>query len=156
MARYEEFSVTKLLVGDTPKELNFNQSAYLSLTAAKSVEAEDNGKIFGLNLAGGFTVTLPAIAEVFAGWEVGFRIETAPTTAYVITEDTSADTNIMTGGFSCAELTDAGVAAYHAAFTQVNLVANQGAVGDIVTIKCNGTRFYVSGHTNVQAGVTVS
>ena len=152
MARYEDFSVTKLRAA----QIMQGSRSYESLTAAKTLDEDDNGKTFGLNLAGGFTVTMPAIADVKAGFEVNFRIETVPTTAYIITEKAADDTNVMTGGFSCAELTDAGVAAYHAAFTQVNLVANQGALGDIVTIKTNGTRWYVSGHTNVQAGVTVS
>ena len=129
---------------------------YLSLITTKSVESADHGKVFGLNLVGGFTVTLPKISELTAGWYCFFRVETAPTTAYIITEDTSVDTNVMTGGFSCAELTDAAVAAYSAAFTQVNLVASLAVVGDWVKVSTNGTRFYVEGHTNVQAGVTVT
>ncbi len=129
---------------------------YLTLTAAKNVESADHSKTFGLNLAGGFTVTLPKISEVTAGWWVIFRVETAPTTAYIITEDTGSDTNVLTGGFSSAELTDAAVAAYTAAATQVNLVANVAVIGDWVKISTNGTRFYIEGHTNVQAGVTIT
>ncbi len=129
---------------------------YLSLITTKSVESADHGTVFGLNLVGGFTVTLPKISEVTAGWYCFFRVEIAPTTAYIITEDAGSDTNVLTGGFSSAELTDAAVAAYSAAFTQVNLVANLAVVGDWVKISTNGTRFYVEGHTNVQAGVTVT
>jgi hypothetical protein len=129
---------------------------YLSLVTTKSVESADHGKTFGLNLVGGFTVTLPKISEVTAGWWVLFRVEIAPTTAYIITEDTGSDTNVLTGGFSCAELTDAAVAAYSAAATQVNFVASAAVVGDWVKISCNGTRFYIEGHSNVQAGVTIT
>ena len=129
---------------------------YLSLVTTKSVESADHGTVFGLNLAGGFTVTLPTIAQTTAGWYCEFRVETAPTTAYIITEDGGSDTNVMTGGFSSAELTDAAVAAYSAAFTQVNFVANLAVVGDWVKVRSNGTRFYIEGHTNVQAGVTVT
>ena len=129
---------------------------YESLITTKAVEETDNGVTFGLNLVGGFTVTLPTIAQAGAGWKVKFRVETAPTTAYIITEDTGTDTNVLTGGFSSAELTDAAVAAYSAAFTQINFVANLAVVGDWCTIECNGTRFYVTGHSNVQAGVTVT
>jgi len=130
--------------------------AYESLITTKSLDKDDSGKTFGLNLAGGFTVTLPAVSTVTAGWTVHFRVEIAPTTAYIITENAASDTNILTGGFSSAELTDAAVAAYSAAFTQVNLVASQAVVGDWVTITTNGTRYYISGHTNVQAGVTAT
>jgi len=129
---------------------------YESLITTKSLTSEDNGKIFGLNLAGGFTVTLPSVAEAKSGWKARFRVETAPTTAYIVTEKASDDTNIITGGFSSGELTDAAVAAYSAAFTQVNMVASAAVVGDWFTITCNGTRFYVEGHTNVQAGVTLT
>lgn len=130
--------------------------SYESLITTETLTSDDHGKTFGLNLAGGFTVTLPAVSTVNAGFEVMFRVETAPTTAYIITENTASDTNILTGGFSSAELTDAAVAAYSAAFTQVNLVASQAVVGDWVKITTNGTRYFVSGHTNVQAGVTVT
>jgi len=129
---------------------------YESLITTKSLTKDDNGKIFGLNLAGGFTVTLPSIAEAKSGWKVKFRVEIAPTTAYIVTEKAANDTNIITGGFSSAELTDAAVAAYSAAFTQVNMVATAAVVGDWFTITCNGTRFYLEGHTNVQAGVTLT
>lgn len=130
--------------------------SYESLITTKTLVNADNGKTFGLNLAGGFTVTLPSIADATTSWSVTFRVETAPTTAYIITEKAASDTNILTGGFSCAELTDAAVAAYSAAFTQVNLVASLAVVGDWVKITCNGTRFYIEGHTNVQAGVTLT
>ncbi len=129
---------------------------YLSLITTKSVESSDHGTVFGLNLSGGFTVTLPKISEVTAGWYCFFRVETAPGTAYIITEDTTADTNVLTGGFSSAELTDAAVAAYSASFTQVNFVASSAVVGDWVKVSTNGTRFYIEGHSNVQAGVTVT
>lgn len=141
----------------TAGPIGVGEKEYESLTAAKTLTSEDNGKIFGLNLAGGFTVTLPSIAEAKSGWKAKFRVETAPTTAYIVTENTSADTNVLTGGFSSAQVTDlASAAAYSAAFTQVNMVASQAVVGDWFTITCNGTRFYVEGHTNVQAGVTLT
>lgn len=136
--------------------LSVGTDQYESLITTKALDAEDNGKTFGLNLAGGFTVTLPSIALAKAGWTALFRVETAPTTAYIIIENATADTNILTGGFSCAELTDAAVAAYTAAATQVNLVASAAVVGDWVRITCNGTRFYIEGHVNVQAGVTIT
>jgi len=134
----------------------YEWGSYESLVTTKSLDADDNGKTFGLNLVGGFTVTLPTAAAAGAGWRCRLRVETAPTTAYIITEDTATDTNVLTGGFSCAELTDAAVAAYSAAFTQVNFVASLAVVGDWVKIECNGTRFYIEGHSNVQAGVTVT
>ena len=136
--------------------ISVGNGAYESLVTTKSLDKDDNGKTFGLNLAGGFTVTLPAISEINSGFKIHFRVETAPTTAYIITEKAASDTNVLTGGFSCAELTDAAVAAYTAAATQINLVASAAVVGDWVTITSNGTRYYIEGHTNVQAGVTLT
>lgn len=157
MSNHEDIAITKLRSGNPAKVVHIGGGgSYESLAAAKSIEVDDNGKTFGLNLAAGFTTILPKISEVFAGWKVRFRVETAPTGAYIITEDTTVDTNVLTGGFSSAELTNVANAAYSAAFTQVNLVANQAAIGDYVDIECNGSRFFVSGHTNLQAGVTAT
>lgn len=134
--------------------LKINQAT--ALAAAKTLGEGDSGKTFYLDLAGGFTVTLPTVTVAGTGWEVTFIVKTAPTTAYIITEDAATDTDVLTGGFSCAELTDASVAAYTAGATQFNFVASAAVVGDNATIRCDGNRFYIQGHTNVQAGATFS
>jgi len=144
------------MASKSTKFTSFKVNQATALIAAKTLVEGDSGKTFYLNLAGGFTTTLPTIAEAGTGWSVNFIIMTAPTTAYIITEDATADTNVLTGGFSCSELTDAAVAAYTGAATQINFVASQAAIGDNVSIMCDGNRFYIQGHTNLQAGVTIT
>lgn len=123
-----------------------------TLAAAKTLTGEDNGKTFLLNLAGGFTVTLPPHAS---GLRFKFIVKTAPTTAYIIATAT-ADVDTITGGFSSAELTDAAVMDYDAAGDQINFVANQAAVGDWVEVISDGSNWYTSGHANLQAGLTIT
>lgn len=121
-----------------------------SLAAAKTLTADNNGMTYFLNLAGGFTVTLPTPA---AGLRYKFIVKTAPTTAYIIS-DGGNDTII--GGFSSSELTDAAVMDYDAAGDQVNFVASNAVVGDWCEFISDGTSWYVSGHANVQAGMTIT
>ncbi len=63
-------------------------SSYEQLTAARVLTAADSGKTFALALAGGFTVTLPALSTV-SGFNVKFVVEVAPTSDYVITAATA-------------------------------------------------------------------
>ena len=135
--------------------------AYRSLIAAETLVnvgggVPSNGMTYGLNLVGGFTITLPSIADCGAGWRATFRVEIAPTTAYIITEDTGEDTDIMTGGINELEVDTMDDGPYSAAFTQVNYVANVAVVGDYFDIECNGTRFYIRGQTNADGGITLT
>jgi len=139
-----------------PTQLSSMRIPTETLVAAKTLKNSDSGKCFLLDLVGGFTVTLPKVQEAGNGFCVDFKVKTSPTTAYIITEDAASDTNVLTGGASSAELTDAAVAVYSAAYTQINLVANQAVLGDWVTITGDGVRFYTHVHTNVQAGATLT
>ena len=129
---------------------------YLALAAAKAVEVEDCGTDFGLNLAGGFTVTMPTVAQAGAGWNCAFTVITAPTTAYIVTEDTGTDTNVLTGGVWELEVDTTNDGPYSAAFTQVNFVATVAAVGDWCDFKSFNSRYYIRGQTNLDGGITVT
>ena len=126
-----------------------------SLITTKSLDKEDNGKTFFLNLAGGFTVTLPAISTVDAGWKVKIVVGITPTTAYIVTEDTASDTNIIVGNVttSTGETTAAKFNA--SGFTLITFVVSSGAVkGDWIELVSDGTNYYVSGCTSVPAALT--
>ena len=124
-----------------PTQITSLRIPTVNLTAARTLTEADSGKTFMLDLAGGFTVILPPVKTAGNGFSVTFKVETSPTTAYIITETTGSDTNVLTGGSSSAELTDAAVAAYSAAYTQINFVANQAVLGDWATIVGDGTRY---------------
>lgn len=130
--------------------------SYESLITTKALDSEDNGKTFGLNLAGGFTVTLPAIATVNAGWKVRFRVETNPTTAYIITENGASDTNIVLGSINTSTGQTSAADFEVSGATFVTFVASTALVGDWVTIENNGTNWFAYGQTTVPAGITIT
>lgn len=100
-----------------------------SLITATTLVAADSGKTFILNLATGFTVTLPANTTV--GFRARFIVGTAPTTAYIIaaaTADTIGGSVLSSSG--AAEDTEG-------AFTadNVSFVANTALAGDICEVE---------------------
>ena len=124
-----------------------NSGTVLVLAAAKTLTREDSGKLITLDLAGGFTVTLPALE---AGLRFRFSVATAPTTAYII--DSSEGDNI-----SGMILNRAGVAGVAAdAEDKINFVASQAIVGDSIEMVCDGTIWYVTGWADVAAGITAT
>ncbi len=112
------------------------------------IAASESGKTFFLDLAGGFTSTLPAPA---LGLWFKFIVKTAPTTSYVITTTTSA--NILYG-MMLERAGTAGVAG--AARDTFNFVANQSIIGDWAEFHSDGTNWYYHGMVDVAAGNTVA
>jgi len=149
-----------LFSGISATEEELNQAAdlsnrYKSLTAAYTVLPEDNGKTFGLNLAGGFTVTMPAVATV-PGFRCTFRVETNPTTAYIITELAASDTNICVGDIWELEVDTTNDGPRSTGTTFTNFVASVAVIGDTVVFEGNGTNWFISGFTNADGGVTLT
>lgn len=121
------------------------------LTAAKTLVAGDSGKTFYLNLAGGFTVTLPA---PLLGLNFEFIVKTAPTTAYIIA--TSGGANIMCGGVNELEVDTGDDGPYDTDADVLNFVASVAVQGDFVQMRCDGTNWYFYGQTNADGGVTTA
>jgi len=137
--------------------LNIGAGSYESLITTKSLDKEDSGKTFGLNLAGGFTVTLPALSSVTAGYTVKFRVETQPTTAYIITEKAADDTNTVIGHITTSTAqTSASYFASDTPATFVNFVATAAEAGDTVVITTNGTNWFVEGVCTIPTGITIT
>jgi len=128
------------------------------LTAARSLNAEaDCGKVFFLNLAGGFTVTLPSIAAAGAGWNCKFVVKTAPTTAYIITELAASDTDkIITNGINELEVDTTEDGPTNTGHTTVTLAANVAIAGDYVSFLCDGANWFCTGQTAADGGVTLA
>ena len=130
---------------------NAQGGAAASLTATKTVLPEESGTTFFLNLAGGFTTTLPAPA---LGLKYKFIVATAPTTAYVITTNGGAD--IMIGGINELEVDTGDDGPYDNNADTLNLVASVAVVGDWVEFVSDGTSWFFTGQTNADGGVTTS
>ena len=121
------------------------------LTAASTLTASQSGSTFFLDLAGGFTTTLPAPAD---GLRYKFIVKTAPTTAYIIVTNGGAD--IMIGGINELEVDTSDDGPYDANADTFNFVASVAVVGDWVEMISDGTSWYYTGQTNADGGVTTS
>lgn len=120
------------------------------LTAAKTLTSVDSGKTFYLDLAGGFTVTLPANAT--AGFKATFIVKTAPTTAYILLAAT-ADTII---GYPVASTGGDESANGNAAGDQVNFVANTALPSDRVDVEFDGTSVHVRATCKATGAITIT
>jgi len=131
--------------------------SYESLITTKALDKDDNGKTFGLNLAGGFTVTLPALSEVAAGYTVKFRVEIQPTTAYIITEKAADDTNTVIGHVTTSTAqTSASDFASDTPTTFLNFVATAAEAGDTAIITTNGINWFVEAVCTIPTGITLT
>lgn len=121
-----------------------------SLTASTTLEASDSGKIFTLDNATGFVVTLPSPGAAGAGWSATFILGLALVgSSHTIVGGSGTLNGTITAGTSPGS-TDVG--ANTITFDHTASVA----VGDSVTIVSNGTAFYVSGHSGATVGVTIT
>jgi hypothetical protein len=119
-----------------------NKRIYEDVQGTRALAASDSGKILGLDLLAGFTMTLPAIADAGAGWYCDIVVKTVTTSnQYIITEKTSADTNKI-----CAiglEAATTGAQISNAGFTTMTFDATP-TKGDKVSIYCDGTFYYAT------------
>ncbi len=143
----------------TPKEIN--EFADVSargviLITTKAVEETDNNKVFFLNLAAGFTVTLPKLSEVYAGWSCKFIVKTVPTTAYIITEDAASETDKIRGGFDTGIVLTASDSPTSGGCTFITFVANEADPGDFCIFETDGLSWFCYGRTEVLAAVTMT
>ena len=126
-----------------------------SLTGATTLTAADSGRVYELNLAGGFTVTLPALV---AGATMHFRfvVGTNPTTAYIIATN-SADADKIFGHVTASTGGDEDSETSGGA-DQVNFVANTALISDYVDIFSNpaGTRWYAYGRCDATGAITLT
>ena len=111
------------------------------------ITASENGATFYLNLANGFTSTLPAPA---VNLRFKFIVKIAPTTAYIITTTSSA--NILFGTF----LDIQGELVYFSAQDTLNFVASTSLVGDSLEVESDGTNWYCTAFSGANGGITVS
>lgn len=127
-----------------------NAAKIVDLTAISTLTAAQSGKLFTLGTAGGFTTTLPLPQ---AGLEFDFVVKVAPTTAYIIASNGSA--NKIYGVVASAE-DAAGSVGCAAASDTITFVANKAIIGDRVKLISDGTNWYATGFCNVQDAITLT
>lgn len=129
-----------------------------SITAAKTLDALDNGKTFIINVAAGATVTLPSVANGIAkaGYKVNFIIGTNVTSnTFTITEGTG-DTDIIVVQAFESDNTAAAAAASSTGCTNIIFANAADTVGDGASLICDGTNWFAIAHAAADACITVS
>jgi len=118
-----------------------------TVTTTNVIAAYETGTTFFLDLAGGFTSTLPSPA---AGLKYTFIVKTAPTTAYIIT--TTTGENLLYGTYLdiVGELTSI------SAQDTLNFVANVSLPGDSLDVISDGFNWYCRAFSAANGGITVA
>lgn len=129
-------------------------SGYETLVTTEALTVHDSGTVFFLNLAGGFTATLPATASS-AGVRYTFIVKTAPTTAYIIASagGSSGDDII---GYLVASTGGDESSNGNAAGDQINFVANVALPGDMVMLFCDGAKWYATCICKATGAITIT
>lgn len=113
-----------------------------SITAAKTIDYQDNGKTFMLDGGTGVAITLPLPKS---GQHYKFVVGATFTTDYVIT----ATSGIMEG---C--ILEAGAVQTVAAATTLTLEDGTENIGDYIEMFSDGTYWYVSGNFLTAVSIT--
>jgi hypothetical protein len=119
----------------------FNMNS--SSASSHTLDMGDSGKVYMLYSTVARTITLPAVS---AGLKFKF-----------IATDTTADSSIATG--EATALLKGGAEAGNSYLTLAGttiIVEAAATVGDWLEFICDGTYWYVSGHTSAGAGFSVS
>lgn len=147
-----------ILTGVTATAAEINAAADSSanvevVTTTNPLTAAESGFTFFLNSATGFVTTLPAPA---AGLRYKFIVgATAPSSGnHTIVTTTSA--NVIIGALSGSEVDDTVDFDSIADGDTISFVASSAVSGDWAEVISDGTNWYVTGHSVVRAGVTLT
>jgi hypothetical protein len=130
--------------------LNGNSNVETVITT-NVIASTECGKTFFLDLAGGFTSTLPAPV---AGCKFKFIAVTAPTTAYIVASNAGADIIHITVNELETDTGDDGPWDDNA--DAVSFAANVAATGDFLECVSDGTGWYCDGQSKLDGGFTSS
>lgn len=104
-----------------------------------------------LNRAGGIALTLPAPE---AGLEFRFVVGTAPTTSCTVA--TAGGANVLAVGINELEVDTGDDGPYLADGDTITFVENIAAVGDFVSIRADGSKWFGHGQANLDGGITIT
>ena len=124
---------------------------YEEIAASRTLTAADSGKVFGVNQASAYEITLPLAASAGAGWNAKFVLSTVAANAVTIANNTAEDTIVgMTAGGD-------GGAGSSAESAVDEIVFISGAqLGDQVELFCNGINYFAKAVAHDVAHVTIS
>ena len=124
---------------------------YEEIAAARTLTAADSGKVFGVNQASDYEITLPLAATAGAGWNAKFVLSTVASNAVTIANNTAEDTIV---GMTVGADTSAGSSAESAVDEIVFISGAQ--LGDTVELFCNGVNYFAKAVAHDVAHITIS
>jgi len=125
-----------------------------AIAAAKTLVAADTGKVFFINQASAYAITLPNAVDAGAGWNAEFILGTVASNAVTIIA-TDSDANNIHGHSIDGE---DGAAQTVTEGTGVDVITfiSGATKGDRVSLVCDGVSYYVFGLAADKAHVTFS
>lgn len=123
------------------------------IAAAKTLNVKDSGKVFMINQASAFAITLPNAADAEAGWFATFILGTADTNAVTIIATDSDGDNIHGHGLDGE---DAAQTVTEGTGVDVITFISGATKGDRVSLICDGTSYYVLSVAADKAHITLS
>ena len=131
---------------------SFNGTVVENITAAKTLDPSDSGKVFTLDQDSSFDITLPTAANAGVGWNAKFILTDAGSGTVKVIPNSSEDTLI---GMIESIDTSAGASA-ESGVDELIWVASTAAVGDWAELFCDGSNFYVSGQMHDNDHITLA
>ena len=131
---------------------SFGGSVVVNLTAAKTLDPSDSGKVFTLDQDASFDITLPTAAKAGVGWNARFILTDAGSGTVKVIPNSDEDTLI---GMIESIDTSAGASA-ESGVDELIWVASTAVVGDWAELICDGSNFYVSGQMHDNDHMTLA
>ena len=131
---------------------SFNGTVVENITAAKTLDPSDSGKVFTLDQDSSFDITLPTAANAGVGWNAKFILTDAGSGTVKVIPNSSEDTLI---GMIESIDTSAGASA-ESGVDELIWVASTAVVGDWAELFCDGSNFYVSGQMHDNDHMTLA
>ena len=131
---------------------SFHGTVVENITAAKTLDPSDSGKVFTLDQDASFDITLPTASQAGAGWNAKFILTDAGSGTVKVIPNSSEDTLI---GMIESIDTSAGASA-ESGVDELIWVASTAAVGDWAELFCDGSNFYVSGQMHDNNHITLA
>jgi hypothetical protein len=127
-------------------DIDFSATAEL-VTTTNVITAGESGKTFFLDSTTAFVSTLPTVS---LGLNYKFILKQVPSaTAHTIVTNSSA--NIIVGQQHCA---NASAGDTGSTDDTISFVTGQTVAGDMVEVRCDGTKWHAMAFSRVAAGIT--
>mgnify|MGYP003133003687 CR=1 FL=1 len=131
---------------------SFSGNIVENISAAKTLDPSDSGKVFTLDQDSTFDITLPTASQAGYGWNARFILTDAGSGTVKVIPNSSEDTligMIVSADGAAAESAESGV-------DELIWVASTAAPGDWAELICDGSNFYVSGQEHDADHMTLS